>query len=110
MVRPGSEYDLADGSCWRIGWTSELTAFTVRLAEVGTIRAFDDLDAVESTLGAPLSWSLRARLETDQYLGLDADLAHGNRSRPRRFVAVPGSAGGRLVVRRSRSRRRRRRQ
>ncbi len=108
-MKTGSEYDLADGSCWRIGWTSELAAFTVRLAEVGTVLAFDDLDAVESTLGAPLSCSLRARLETDQYLGLDADLADGYRSRPRRIVAVTGTGDGQLVVRRSRVRRRRHR-
>ena len=107
MVKPDTEYPPVDGSCWRVAWTSELSAFTVRMAEVGTVLAFDDLDAVESTLGAPLPWSLRARLETDQYLGGKEDLVDSGWSRPRRFVAMPGSADGQLVARRSRVRRRR---
>lgn len=108
MVRPGIEYAPADGSCWRVAWTSELAAFTVRLAEGDAVLAFEELDAVESTLGAPLSWSLRARLETDQFLSSEANLAGGSPRRGQRLVSMPGPAG-QLVVRRSQARRRRHR-
>ncbi len=72
-MRSGVELDgeSFDGGRWRIKWAGELLAFTVQALGDEQAVVFEDLDEIETAIGAFLPWSLRARLETDQYLALE---------------------------------------
>ncbi len=95
-----------DGGCWRIDWAAELLAFTVQAVGDEQAVVFDDLDEIETAIGAFLPWSVRARLETEQYLALEEQVGsrrHRKRHRTRPVLVARGEdvlAGPRRSMRR----------
>lgn len=77
-----------DWSCWKVTWAGELLAFTVHPAGDARALVFDDLDEIETAIGAALPWALRARLETDQYLALEEQVGNGRHRRRHRSGSV----------------------
>ncbi len=88
-MRGGVELDGESFDCgrWRIEWARELLAFTVQAVGHEQAVVFEDLDEIETAIGAFLPWFLRARLETEQYLALEEQV--GSRHHRRRHRTRP---------------------
>ncbi len=92
-MRSGVEVDGESFDCgrWRIEWAGELLAFTVQAVGDEKAVVFDDLEEIETAIGAFLPWSLRARLETEQYLALEKQVGsrhHRRRHRTRSMLVA----------------------
>ncbi len=108
-MKRGAELDgeTFDRGCWRIEWAGELLAFTVQAVGDEQVVVFDDLDEIETAIGAFLPWSLRARLETEQYLALEEQIGTRHHRRRHRAGSVLVAPHGDVLAGSRRSMRRR---
>ena len=90
------DFAMGDGRRWTVAWASGLIAFTLRREGAAGALAFDELDEIETAIGGPIPWPVRARLETDRHQSLEEQAEHG-------CVARRGGPGSATAVLRRRA-------